>query len=49
MIRSFDVNRSRTLGFDEFSRLHYFLQNVTNSFRQFDRDRSGSLSQVRVT
>jgi hypothetical protein len=37
MVRAFDVDNSRSLGFAEFSRLHYFLVNVQNSFQTFDR------------
>lgn len=37
MVRAFDTDNSRTLGFGEFSRLHYFLVNVQNSFQTFDR------------
>lgn len=37
MVRAFDTDSTRTLGFGEFSRLHYFLVNVQNSFQQFDR------------
>jgi Ca2+-binding EF-hand superfamily protein len=44
MVRAFDATQSRTLGFDEFQRLHNFLVNVQGSFRTFDRDRSGKLS-----
>ncbi|WIA18681.1 hypothetical protein OEZ86_005149 [Tetradesmus obliquus] len=48
MVRAFDVDNSRSLGFAEFSRLHYFLVNVQNSFQTFDRDRSGRLTPDEV-
>lgn len=48
MVRAFDTDNSRTLGFGEFSRLHYFLVNVQNSFQTFDRDRSGKLEPNEV-
>lgn len=31
MIRAFDVDQTRTLGFQEFERLHIFLMNVQSS------------------
>jgi len=48
MIRAFDTDNSRTLGYDEFQRLHFFLVNVQNSFQTFDRDRSGKLTPDEV-
>eukprot|EP00877_Chromochloris_zofingiensis_P008385 jgi/Chrzof1/37/Cz01g01070.t1 len=48
MIRAFDTNNTRTLAFDEFQRLHFFLVNVQNSFYTFDRDRSGKLTPDEV-
>lgn len=46
--RAFDTNNTRTLAFDEFQRLHFFLVNVQNSFYTFDRDRSGKLTPDEV-
>ncbi|KIZ05567.1 Sorcin [Monoraphidium neglectum] len=48
MVRAFDQNATRTLNFEEFQRLHFFLVNVQQSFRSFDRDNNGSLSQDEV-
>ncbi|KIZ06329.1 Peflin [Monoraphidium neglectum] len=48
MVRAFDQNSTRNLGYDEFQRLHNFLVNVQNSFQAFDRDRSGRLSTDEV-
>jgi hypothetical protein len=46
MVRAFDSNASRTLGFDEFTRLHNFLINVQQSFHTHDKDKSGRLTTV---
>ncbi|KAF8064663.1 prmA [Scenedesmus sp. PABB004] len=48
MVRAFDTDNSRSLGFEEFQRLHFFLVNVQQSFQTFDRDRSGRLSPDEV-
>lgn len=47
MVRAFDSTSTRTLGFDEFQKLHLFLLNVQKSFKDFDRDKGGRLSLVR--
>eukprot|EP00879_Flechtneria_rotunda_P033938 GHRR01037853.1.p1 GENE.GHRR01037853.1~~GHRR01037853.1.p1 ORF type:complete len:129 (-),score=20.24 GHRR01037853.1:216-602(-) len=49
MVRAFDTSNARSLGYEEFQRLHIFLVNVQNSFQTFDRDRSGKLTPDEVT
>lgn len=39
----FDVDRSGTIGFNEFSGLWKYIKDWQNVFRHFDRDRSGSI------
>ncbi|KIJ66094.1 hypothetical protein HYDPIDRAFT_130278 [Hydnomerulius pinastri MD-312] len=39
----FDVDRSGTIGFNEFSGLWKYIKDWQNIFRHFDRDRSGSI------
>lgn len=41
--RAYDVAGDRKLNFDEFSRLHFFLVNVQQSFATFDQARQGRL------
>ncbi|KAK7029550.1 hypothetical protein VNI00_013381 [Paramarasmius palmivorus] len=39
----FDVDRSGTIGFNEFAGLWKYIKDWQNVFRHFDRDRSGSI------
>jgi len=39
----FDVDRSGTIGFNEFSGLWKYIKDWQNVFKHFDRDRSGSI------
>ncbi|KAG1734475.1 hypothetical protein EDB19DRAFT_1152305 [Suillus lakei] len=41
----FDVDRSGTIGFNEFSGLWKYIKDWQNVFRHFDRDRSGSIDR----
>ncbi|KAI8462649.1 MAG: hypothetical protein J3K34DRAFT_175924 [Monoraphidium minutum] len=49
MVRACDPDNTRTLGFEDFQRLHNFLVNVQASYHAFDRDCSGRLTTDEVT
>ncbi|GAB4817232.1 hypothetical protein N2152v2_004278 [Parachlorella kessleri] len=48
LMRLHDKDASGHIDLQEFERLHSFLINISNSFRYFDADRSGSLSKQEV-
>lgn len=45
LMSMFDVDRSGTIGFNEFSGLWKYIKDWQNVFRHFDRDRSGSIDR----
>lgn len=45
LMSMFDVDRSGTIGFNEFCGLWKYIKDWQNVFRHFDRDRSGSIDR----
>ncbi|KAL4424609.1 hypothetical protein ABPG77_002227 [Micractinium sp. CCAP 211/92] len=46
MMRLHDTDGNGNIDFDEFAKLHIWLSNISNSFRHFDTDRTGSLDKA---
>lgn len=48
MIRIHDSDRSGTINFAEFQRLHVFLTNMQKSYQHFDNDHNGELDEREI-
>lgn len=46
MMRLHDRDGNGTISFEEFEKLHIWLSNISNSFRHFDTDRTGTLDKA---
>ena len=46
--RIHDSDRSGTIDFSEFLKLHIFLMNMQKSYQHFDRDGNGELDEIEI-